>query len=127
MALPGGTRVVSQLGSLGLGTRDTWRARATSGGWLSVSALGIPGELGGFRGNNTRWTRGALGGFRGNNTRGTRGALGGFRGNITRWTRTALGGFRGWLSVGFGTRGTFAQHPGGGLSRLRHSGTRVTF
>src|SRR6266540_617601 len=33
-------------GSLGLGTRDTWLARATSGGWLFVWASGTRGELG---------------------------------------------------------------------------------
>ena len=124
------------MGSLGLGTRDRWRARATSGGilpawgtqdtWrarnapgnaLSVEHSGHVACSEGFRGNNTRGTRGTLGDFRGNNTRRTPGALGGFRGNITRRTRGALGGFRGNI-----TRWTR-----GALGGFRGCSTRVSW
>src|SRR5438105_12650704 len=49
-------------GSLGSGTRDTWRARATSGGTLPAWVLGTRVALGGFRGKyhslDPRRTRG---------------------------------------------------------------------
>src|SRR6266542_4181909 len=40
-------------GSIGSGTRDTWRAQATSGGTLPAWVLGTRVALGGFRGNIT--------------------------------------------------------------------------
>src|SRR5438132_4779680 len=53
-------------GSLGSGTRDTWRARVTSGGILSAWVLGTRVALGGFRGKyhslDSRCTRGLPGG-----------------------------------------------------------------
>src|SRR5438105_7790382 len=54
-------------GSLGSGTRDTWRARATSGGILPAWVLGTRVALGGFRGKyhslDSRRTRGFREGY----------------------------------------------------------------
>ena len=86
-------------GSIGSGTRDTWRARATSGGTLPAWVLGTRVALGGFQGKyqslDPRCTRGLPGGS----------FVYGYSGHVALSEAKSETGLRRTFGVTFWTRG----------------------